>query len=618
MENMKKVYKDLYKVVIVLSIFIFGGYLLQYCVWTLPSFDGAMNLQVPQSMLNTGKYMTTWDGGKLFDNKIQTKAPVLFPIYLLWRIFGINTTAALSVNAAYVVLLVIAVWNISKYLGIPQIIRYSIVVSILAMPQFTDWAWGIYGEIPTVALFLCSVWMLLIFEENKEKRFVVYSGIFYSMAFLNKTVILLALPSFLFLFLYRVAVDKDLSIKTLKTWFIAFIIPLILFEIFHFIQMGGLEAYINGWKIELLDVFNQSGMGNKYADTANLFEKIWLHLGIFTQQFGFYNRFTIFVILLFTFVAWIINFFINRQHSYSNIIVLVMFSYFGWWLIISSTEMAWARRIVAGVVLLNIVICNDIYYMIRWILRKHNPEILKMILKYTVLLVSFTVLGGGLLNQIDRIDRHSRANMQDLANTIKDIKQTTDHAVFYGYGWWQAPVMAYMSDSTFYNIENKEIEENAYLVVDFYWAELDKNSLNNIMNQYDTELIQQRDNNYVYKIKGKKAGSFKEAMGINYGVYDDWWCQKNCSFYIQSGDEGTINMRVYYPEFEEGETFILDVSVDNSTSEMYNLTGTDTEIVLKVSPNAQHSVSIRSNFEMKSTSNDVRELSWLLSDVYAK
>ena len=77
-------------------------------------------------------------------------------------------------------------------------------------------------------------------------------------------------------------------------------------------------------------------------------------------------------------------------------------------------------------------------------------------------------------------------------------------------------------------------------------------------------------------------------------------------------------MRVYYPEFEEGETFILDVSVDNSTSEMYNLTGTDTEIVLKVSPNAQHSVSIRSNFEMKSTSNDVRELSWLLSDVYAK
>ena len=68
MENMKKVYKDLYKVVIVLSIFIFGGYLLQYCVWTLPSFDGAMNLQVPQSMLNTGKYMTTWDGGKLFDN----------------------------------------------------------------------------------------------------------------------------------------------------------------------------------------------------------------------------------------------------------------------------------------------------------------------------------------------------------------------------------------------------------------------------------------------------------------------------------------------------------------------------------------------------------------------
>ena len=618
MENIQKVYQDLFKIVIIISICIFGGYLLQYCVWTLPSFDGAMNLQVPQSMLNTGKYMTTWDGGKLFDNKIQTKAPVLFPIYLLWRIFGISTTAALSVNAVYIILLVVSVWYISKYLDIPKTIRYCTITSILIMPQFTDWAWGIYGEIPTLALFLCSVWMLLIFEKNKEKRFVIYSGIFYSIAFLNKTVILLAIPSFLFIFVYRMVVDRDLSIKNFKIWILAFIIPILLFEIFHFIQMGSLEAYINGWEIELVDVFNQSGIGNNYADTPNLFEKFWIHLGIFAEQFGFYNRFSIFVILLFTFAGWIIKFFVKHQHGYSNLITLVMCSYFGWWLLISSTEMAWARRIVVGAILLNIVMCNYIYYIIRWILRKREFPILKIILKYVVLVVSFTILGYGLLKQIDRIDRCSRESMQDMANTIKDIKQTTDCPVFYGYGWWQAPVLAYMSDSTFYNIENKEIGENAYLVVDFYWAALDKDSLNDIVSKYNAELIQQYDNNCIYKIKNKKANNSKETIAIKYGIFDDWWCEKECRFNITSGDEGILNMEVYYPEFDEGKISTLTVSIDDRTSKIYNLSGIYTEINLSVTPYIQHSISVSSNFEIKNTTDDVRQLSWILSNVYVK
>lgn len=510
MQNLHKIYDDLCRVIALLSIALLSGYLLEYCIHTLPSFDGAMNLQVPQQLLSSGKYMTTWNGGTLFDNKIQTKAPVLFPIYILWRIFGINTTAALSVNAAYIIVLIIAIWNIGKLIGVPKLLRYCILVSVLIMPQFTNWAWGIYGEIPTIALFLCSVWMLLAFEETDEERFLIYSGILFSLAFLNKTVILLALPSFIFIFLYKIFVDKDIPIKTLWTWILAFLIPLALFEIFHLIQMGNVESYINGWKIEILDVFNQSGVGKKYADTSNLFQKLWKHAEIFAEQFGMPNGFFILALLVLIFGYWIIIFFVNHQHGYFNIITLVMCSYFGWWFLISPTEMAWARRIIAGFILLKIVVWIYIYTIFKRMFGKFN-ENYRMLMKYSILIMLFIIYARGLLKQVDIIDRQSRDSMQSLANSIVTLKQSDDEAIFYGSGWWQSPVLSYMSNSVFYNIEEvPDIGEHAYLVVDFYWKNLDANSLEWVLGRYDTELIDEYSDNYIYKLSNKNARDEKE------------------------------------------------------------------------------------------------------------
>ena len=58
--------------------------------------------------------------------------------------------------------------------------------------------------------------------------------------------------------------------------------------------MGGLEAYINGWKIELLDVFNQSGMGNKYADInlclPQLYIKTKIEMRVTPVKLRFYSN----------------------------------------------------------------------------------------------------------------------------------------------------------------------------------------------------------------------------------------------------------------------------------------------------------------------------------------
>lgn len=617
MENVYKMYKDVCKVIVIGSILILTGYLIEYCAYTLPSYDGAMNLQVPQQLLYKGKYMTTWNGGTLFDNKIQTKAPVLFPIYLLWRIFGINTTAALSINAVYIVVFIIATWNIGKLINFPKLLRYCILGSVMVMPQFTDWAWGIYGEIPTIALFLCSIWMLLRFEKDNELRFLIYSGLFYSLAFLNKTVILLALPSFIFIFLYRSLIDKNISLKILKVWMIAFIIPLLLFEIFHLLQMGSIEAYITGWKIELLDVFNQSGVGHKYADTPNLFQKVWKHSEIFAEQFGMPNGFYILSLLISTFVYWIILFFKKREHGYFNIITLVMFSYFGWWLLISSTHMAWARRIIAGVILLKIVVWIYAYNIANKAFVKYYKNY-KIIIKCAIVIASFIFFGTGMLEQIDKIDRNSRDDMQEMANQIIGIKQENDKATFYGCGWWQSPVISYMSDSVFYDLEHvADIGKNAYLVVDFYWKNLDEDSLKRVMNKYDTNLIYQCNDNFIYKLTNRAAGNKKEDIIIDYGIMGDWWCEKSSCFHIQSGNEGVVTISVWYPEFENDNASLF-VKIDNGEFCEYSLSDISTKLTLKVTPNQQHCIQINSNFEIVNKGVDIRELSWMLSDVYSK
>jgi len=54
------------------------------------SFDGAMNAQVPLNLIKNFKYATSFDTIKEFDQIIQTGIPVLLPVAIFFKLFGVS------------------------------------------------------------------------------------------------------------------------------------------------------------------------------------------------------------------------------------------------------------------------------------------------------------------------------------------------------------------------------------------------------------------------------------------------------------------------------------------------------------------------------------------------
>lgn len=612
-------------------------------LYGLPSFDGAMNLQVPKSLLESGKYMTTYDGGILFDGKIQTRMPVLLPILILWSIFGVHVSLAILVNIIYIYLLLFAVWIICKEVGGCKELGYCLLMLIVITPYFEEFALGIYGEIPTLALFLLSIVMLIKSEKSENKiRLYGFSGMFYSLACLNKTVILIAVPSFLFIFFIKLLWDKSVRIREIGIWFLAYLVPIALFEIFHLVQMG-FDAYVNGWKSELLDIVQQAGVVEKYEDTPNIFVKFWTHINIFCEDFSFKPGAVIFVLFMCAlFVYWAYRFFKKKEHSYYNIVFLVMCSYFGWWTIISTTAMAWPRRILIGVILLELVVIEDIQVYFN----KKKNFILKNIV-FMCMAVLFLLVT---VNRCINIDRESKKEIENLSETIKEIDASED-ATFYGFGWWQAPVVSFFSGVNFDNIENvSRLPENSYLVVDYYAKYLAQEELNGWLQKYHTELIDIQGDHYLYKISPLSVeklefssvfdeNDYSDVVKHTYeaseeyeyisGVYEyeednnSRWASPEVELLLnKKADSNTLNLRITVVGIENMTTAqpVLYVLLDNEIIQkvyLYSAGQLDVSIAL---PEEQLTAGVKDirlflDGKLINDNGDIRDLAYLLDSV---
>lgn len=646
--NLKKKmsFSLLFKMGVVLIVILYAVYLWMECIYGLPSFDGAMNLQVPKVFLNSGEYKTTYDGGILFDGKIQTRIPVLLPICVLWKIFGVHYELAVLVNILYLLLLLYAVFRICKELAIDQKAIVCLLVFMLSTPYLDEFAFGIYGEIPTMALLLLSILMMVESEKITDDRIkmykVIWSGVFYSFACLNKTVIFIALPSFLFIFFIKTIRDKIIPFKVFFVWLVAYIIPFCVEELFHFFQMG-MGAYIDGWKKELLDIVQQAGVSDKYEDTANILDKFWKHIGIFCSNFHFkFGSVAFCLMLLMVFLSWMYYFFIKKEHGFENIILLVMCSYFGWWILISTTAMAWPRRIIIGVLLLEMIICE---YVNKLFLKIHIKMVWNLL--FVVFVVVFTVR---IFGEINRFDKESKKQVIELANTIKELNNSSE-ATFYGFGWWQAPVLSFFSGVDFYDFYRVEkIPENAYLLIDEYSVHLAESEIESIRNEYALEFVKKSGDNYLYKILSWEENNFafvsafsdEDYTGIRQSVFEsaeDYsyvrgiheyeeanrsrWVTPNVEILLQK-EEGhnRLEMEVSIPAVENMSNTepLLYIIVDgkliwtDTISEQGNKTVSVDLTDLNLS-NGVKDVRIYFNARLLSTNGDNRKLAYQLKSI---
>ena len=440
-----------------------------YLAWTqIPSFDGGMNLQIPVSIVKQGLYAARYDGIELFAGRIQTGAPVLLPVAFFFKIFGIGSLQALMVNVLYVALMFLFIYLISRELKANRTVVPLMMGITTLLWGFLELAMGIYGEIPTLALLLGMIFFLLVAEKRKKKRYFVVAGMFYGLAYLTKTVILIAVPALIAVFVSKWLVEKRAKVKEILLWGSGAVLPVAVFEIYKVCQLG-ISGYTTFWNRQGGNILMQAGVKEGYADTADLIEKIAVHLGVYSETFNIQIG-ALIAILTFNFIWFICNVVKKKRLDYIDIVELVAYSYFGWWLLITPTEKAWGRRIIIGVVLLEWISIMKLWQTFEWLLCREKTvdyKNMKAIAETAVSIFAIVFIICGAVSY----SPDSKRGSVELAEVVRQ-KAQKEQAVICGYGWWQAPVISFYSGIDFRDlgkIEMDQTENPVYFVADQAW-----------------------------------------------------------------------------------------------------------------------------------------------------
>ena len=547
--NSEKIYRLVF-------FFLLIGILLIECIYGMPSFDGAMNLQVAVNLSKNGIYAGNYPIYTLFDEKIQTGIPVLLPIAVLIKLFGQSFAVTLVVNAAYILLLLVVVGQIFKTADLPNKIFYVSAVIIINTPVFFEYGMGVYGEIPTLALFLSSVLNLLNYEKTLKRKYILYAGILMGLAYLTKTVILIGLAGYGVVFLSKL-IRKEIKCKLILWWILGFLIPVIVFEAYKFILLGAQE-YIFWWKEQLAAIFMQAGVKSGYSDTEGIFEKLMLHFQLLFQYFGWRAILACFAII--SGALRIVYRLLQGKYLQSiDIIFITGVCYLIWWLVLTPTEKAWSRRILNGIILLEISFFLQ-YIFFQDLLRIKEGAFgrLKVYTPYIVrgvLILSILVLFGKTLEEANSIPalKEEKMHLNSAGNKIVEILDQNENAVFCGAEWWQAPLLSYYTKTDFLDfydikddIQNKETENSYYLVADFYTLILGQAIRDDVLGLSDYEQIyyDQEGQYAIYKInKVKNYSEFTEtdydAATLSYFAKDDEQYTPIRGFYEYEEESGT-------------------------------------------------------------------------------
>lgn len=224
-------------------------------------FDDGWILQAPQNLSDKGIYASNgslFEGtDKLFDVYLSTGPAVTVPIAAVFKIFGAGVFQARIVMAIFflsaIILAGIYVYSQTKSL---YAIFGPMIILLLTSPPI-DFHLYILGEIPAIAFTLGS-----LFAWSKNKY--ILAGVFAGLSFSSKTIMFfMIIAGFLVLGLRLIRHWRKIQkpLLQLGSWTLGVVIPVIIWETFKFIQLGGtFAAYKQNWR-EFLDFFKVSGSG---------------------------------------------------------------------------------------------------------------------------------------------------------------------------------------------------------------------------------------------------------------------------------------------------------------------------------------------------------------------
>jgi hypothetical protein len=231
-------------------------------------FDESYNLQVVQNLRLGNGYATNGAvrgvGPYLFDPYISTGPAVLVPIYLVASIVRNTLLAARLVMVAYFLLMLVFLYRLTPRSNYGRYTYGLMVAGILPVVIATDPLW-VQGEPPAITL-------LLLATLTMKRRMPALTGVALAAVVLCKLNFILAALVFMACLLISFSFDyqkdkKNVFQKSCRLLF-GFSLPIILFEGYRFISLGGLADYQTN--IRELRRFLDSQRLNHWASMADL------------------------------------------------------------------------------------------------------------------------------------------------------------------------------------------------------------------------------------------------------------------------------------------------------------------------------------------------------------
>ncbi|HYE50175.1 MAG TPA: hypothetical protein VEB20_11335, partial [Azospirillaceae bacterium] len=433
----------------------------------LPAFDGALNLNVARELAETGRYASYYNDLHFFPVETQTNAPYVLPAALLYALFGVGIFTSQAVNLAYVAALAVACCLlVGRRHG--ALAGAAAILLALQVPGAPEYGMLGYGEFPSLFWLLAALLALepALAEPGQARTGrALAGGAALALSFLTKTVALIWVAPVtvlvVLLLLWRRAPLRMLA------WFLAGLaLPVLGWELFRLVQLGGPAPYHAWWEEQLYEIFAQSGVSDELQDTPGLLPKLATHLGLLSGFTGMpvpaVAAFLVLPQLVLLAPAWAAF----RRRDAAALLVLVTvagvaFLYSVWWLGISPTQQAWLRRIMNGLVLQQLAGLLALGWIAGEVRRRAAAARAAGGLAAALLAVpmGWMAWNAAVIGRPVAAPAHE-AEVLEAARVVASLPQETR---IFGFGWWRAPVVALFSGRRIDDLEQWHDEELAAL-----------------------------------------------------------------------------------------------------------------------------------------------------------
>lgn len=626
------------------------------------SFDGAMNMQVATNLINSKGYAANYDGITLFDHRIQTGAPLLLLNAVLFSMLGTSTFTAQLPNCFYFLATTLLIYKLvqrfnNRWAGLLT------VACFIATPGILNYGLRGYGEIVALFFIICALHIYKSLEDqNKGLKFQAFIiGTLFGLSYLTKTVSLIMLPTLCVVCLLDLIYFKKISFKNHLIIFLSMIVPLLFFEAYKSSALGFI-SYREWWIDELGNISAQAGVKKGFEDTSSLLEKTIKHFSILTSQYKLSPiSMSLFLFLpYFLLIIQILRYLALHKLPKISLTLLtiagVSLTYFSWWLAVTPTSKAWSRRILNGFVLhelLAIIIMACSWYVLQTYSNNDDDRFIvvtNLMHRTGAIILGFIITYSTVINMKNISVLHTYQQQRIGAEFVaKKISQLPAHAKIYGTGWWQAPVLSFISGRSFIDIKKADPKEFApkdlnYFVTDPESYSVAKHEIQEVLQKADYNLVVINNNYALYKInllrpfppfndtdkKGQlvslvdfEKSDYEYVRGL-YGYEGSFrWSQKQSGILLNSTGWKNFFLRIQIPDMGgySANEVNLDVYFDDAKVKTFKISKAgDFEANFNVSSNISYKgpVTVKLSLDKNwrnHNNQDTRQLCFVLKSV---